>query len=70
MIEVIPGSKYFWQDAPTRMPTAERYTMLLRWLNNNLSKTDWSEFGNEVETLGFAFRNQEDAVAFKLKFGI
>ncbi len=69
MTEVIPGSKYFWQDAPTRMPT-ERYAMLLRWLDNNLSNGDWLEFGNDVETLGFAFRNQEDAIVFKLRFGI
>lgn len=68
MIKVTPGSKYFWQDRP-RLAT-ERYAMLLRWLDENVDNDDWYDTGDAVGTVTYFFHKPEDALAFKLKFGI
>lgn len=69
-----PGTKYYWQDssdgALSGAKAARRHDNLRVWVEENVPKDMCHCYGDHVDEITFAFWNEADAVAFKLKFGL
>lgn len=69
MIAVTPGTKYFWRNGRISGPKAKPdYKRLCKWIRENT--TDCELVGDNIVDFTCMFKHPEDALAFKLKFGI
>lgn len=75
MASVKPGRQYYWRPFRKDGLTLaggnhQMHLDLLDWCKENVLPCKWSYYGDMVDDITFYFTFDEDAIAFKLKFGL